>query len=250
MQTLLQFQVPSLLAETAAEIVAFTPRLVGALLVLLVGWFLGAAAFRVVARVADRIQLDRAVLTTPLGKMLGGTEKAVSRAFGSLAKWFVYALAILAAANVLAVQLLSEWIATAVSYLPSLVAGLLVIVVGFVLADFVADAVRSTRAATEARITGAFAQGTRLFLYFVVIVIGLSTMGIDTTILNTFAQALAWGVAAAVAIGVGGALAFGGRDFVAENIDRWAGSARSVSRRPPESGEGQGPAAADGGVEG
>ena len=74
------------------------------------------AVAKVVRAVADRVETDRMVLETPIGRLLGGTEAAVSNAFGTLAKWFVYALAILAAANVLAISLLSEWISTAVSY--------------------------------------------------------------------------------------------------------------------------------------
>lgn len=243
---LLQLDVPASLTELVSNVVAFTPRLVGAVVVLLIGWVLGGIVARAVAEISDRIEMDRAVLATPIGSILGGTEGAVSKAFGTLAKWFVFALAILAAANILAVALLSEWIATAVSYLPAFAAGLLVIVLGFVLADFIGDSIERTQAATENSYTGVFATGVKLFLYFTVVVIGLSTMGIDTTILMTFSQALAWGVAAAVAIGVGGAVAWGGKDFVHDNIDRWAGSARSASMRRTEGGD---MAAADGGAD-
>jgi hypothetical protein len=209
--------------------ITFAPRIVAAVIVLLIGWLVGRAAARLVSSLADRVEMDKAVLATPLGAILGGSEHAVSSAFGTLSAWFVYALAILAAANVLAIALLSEWISTAVSYLPSFVAGLLVIVVGFVVADFIGDAIARTRAATQTAYTGAFATGTRIFLYFTAVVIGLSTMGIDVAILFTVAQALAWGFAAAIAIGLGGMLALGGRDYVAENIERWAGGARSVT---------------------
>ena len=234
MQTALQLAVPEYLEETVSATVAFTPRLIGALVILLVGWFLGGLAARVVARVADRIELDRATLSTPLGAMLGGTEQAVSSAFGTLAQWFVFAVAILAAANVLAIPLLSQWVATAVSYLPAFIAGLLVIVVGFVVADFVGDAINRTRAATETRYTSVFATGTRLFLYFTAVVIGLSTMGVDVALLLTIAQAFAWGIAAAFAIGVGIALGWGGRDYVAANIDRWMGNVGYAARTRDE----------------
>jgi len=142
---------------TVQQTVAFLPRLVGALVVLLIGWLLGRGAFRVVRELADRVELDKLVLKTPLGRVLGGTEASVSHAFGTLAKWFVYALAILAAADVLAIPLLSEWIATAVSYLPAFVAGLLVIVFGFIVADWIGDAIERTRAATETAYTAWFA---------------------------------------------------------------------------------------------
>lgn len=245
----MQVGVPPYLTEAVSETIAFLPRLVGAVLILIVGWILGGIFARVVAKVADRVEVDKAVLKTPLGSILGGTERAVSTAFGSVAKWFVFALAILAASNVLAVELLSVWVSDAVSYLPALVAGLLIIVLSFVVADFIGDAIERTRETTETAYTGAFATGVRLFLYFTVIVIGLGTMGVETAILMTFAQALSWGIAAAVAIGVGIAIGWGGKDYVANNVDRWAGSARRASARSTEPTEGSDVAAADGGVE-
>lgn len=207
--------------------IEFLPRLIGALLILLIGWVIGRAVGGFVTRLADRVQLDQMVLDTPLGAILGGTERAVSRAFGTLARWLVYALAILAAADVLAIAVLSEWINTAVSYLPAFVAGLLVIILGFVVADFIGDAITRTQAATQTRYTRWFASGVQFFLYFVAIVIGLDTMGIDVDILFVFARAISWGVAVALALGVGIAFGLGGKEYVEENIDRWARSGKS-----------------------
>lgn len=215
--------------NTLREIIAFLPRLVGALLILLIGWIVGAALGRLVRELVDRVELDRMVLDTPLGRILGGTERAVSKAFGKITEWFVIALAVLAAANVLAIELLSEWIQTAVSYLPAFIAGLLVIIIGFVVADFIGDAIARTKAATQTGYTSWFANGTRMFLYFIAIVIGLDTMGIDVSILYLFARAIAWGLAAAIALGVGIAVGWGGHDYVANNINRWMGKASSPS---------------------
>jgi ABC-type siderophore export system fused ATPase/permease subunit len=233
----LQVGVPEFLENTIASIIAFLPRLVGALLILLVGWIIGRALAGLVSRLADRVGLGQMVTDTPLGRIMGGSQRAVSKTFGRIAAWFVYALAILAAANALAIPILSEWIATAVSYLPAFIAGLLVIVLGFVVADFIADMITRTRAATQSRYTSWFATGTRMFLYFTAIVIGLDTMGIDVSILYLFARALAWGFAAAIALGVGIALGWGGRDYVAHNIDRWMSSARQETPSPEQSSD-------------
>ena len=202
-------------------------------MVLLVGWLLGIAAARVVTvtATADRIRIGRAVLGTPLGRILGGTEAAVSNAFGWLAERFAFALAILAAANVLAIDLLSQRIQTAVSFLPAFVAGLLVVVLGFVVADFIGDAIMRARTATQTAYTGCLAAGTRMFRYFTALVIGLDTVGIDVGTLFVFANAFAWGLAT-VAIGVGVALGRGGHTYVEENIDRWTNRASSDTPEP------------------
>ncbi|ELY38216.1 mechanosensitive ion channel family protein [Natronorubrum tibetense] len=240
-----QIQLPEFLQDTVASMVAFVPRLIGALLILLIGWIIGRVVAGVVMRIADGIELDRMVLETPLGRMLGGTESAVSHAFGTLAKWFVYAIAILAASNVLAIPELSAWVATAVTYLPLLIAGIAVIVVGFVVADFIGDVIERTQATTGSGATKLFASGVRIFLYFTAIVIGLDTMGIDVGILYVFARALAWGLAAAVAIGFGVAFGLGGREYVSENIGDWASRTPSLSQSDQQRGSDAGASSTD-----
>jgi uncharacterized membrane protein len=89
-----------------------------------------------------------------------------------------------------------------------------------------------TRAATQTAYTAWFAAGTRMFLYFTAIVIGLDTMGVNVGILFVFAEAVAWGLAAAIAIGFGIAVGWGGHTYVQENIDRWMGRASAGTPSP------------------
>lgn len=207
--------------QLITSIVAATPNIIAALIILLIGWIVGRIVGGIVTRLADRAEIDKMVLSTPIGNILGGTERAVSRSFGKLAKWFIYALTILAAADVLAINLLSQWISEAVSYLPSLIGGILITVLGFILADFIADAVHRTKSATKTRYTGMISSAIRIFLYFIVTVIGLDTMGVDVTILNIFATALAWGLAAGIGLAIAIAFGWGGKDYVKNNINRW-----------------------------
>jgi hypothetical protein len=238
--TVLQLQaVPEFLEQTIAQIVAFLPRLVSALVILLIGWIVGVVAGKIVQRVAGKAHLDRRVRGTPLGRMFDdsgheGGEGSISSALGSLTKWFFIALAVLAMANVLAIPLLSQWIARAVAFLPAFIAGILIILLGFIFADFIGDMIMRTRAATQTAYTSWFALGTRLFLYFAVIVIGLDTMGVEVQILYLFARALAWGLAAALALGVGIAVGWGGHQYVSNNINQWMGSASDSTPSPQQ----------------
>ena len=217
----LQLGVPDYLEETVAEIVAFLPALFGALVILVIGWVVGRVIGGVVRRLVDRSTIDSRVVNTPLGGALGGSETAVSRSLGRVAAYFVYALALLAAADALAIDLLSAWISTAVSYLPAFVAGALIIVLGFVLADFVADVVEGIETVSNVRYTRILGDGVRAFLYLVVIVVGLDTMGVDVGILYLLTAAVAGGIGLGIALAVGLAVGLGGRDYVSTNIGDW-----------------------------
>ncbi|WP_135824006.1 mechanosensitive ion channel family protein [Halorussus ruber] len=218
---------PEWLGNSLSEIIAALPRLFGAVVILLIGWAVGRILGGVVSTVADKAGLDQSARGTPLGRMMGDSRDALSNFLGKVSAWFVYALAILAAANTLAIPILSEWIATAVSYLPAFIAGLLVIIGGFIVSDFIGDAITRTRAATHSAYTNYFATGVRMFLYFTAVVIGLDTMGVDVELLYIFAQALAWGLAAGLALAIGVGFGWGSKDYIANNMNRWAGTARS-----------------------
>ncbi len=106
------------------------------------------------------------------------------------------------------------------------------IVLGFVVADFIGDAIMRTQASTQTAYTSWFIAGSWIFIYFTVIVIGPDTMGVDVGILFVFFEVVAWGLAAAVAIGVGIAVSWDGHTSVQENIDRWMGRASAGTPSP------------------
>lgn len=231
-----QLQLDQILApfsDLITSIALLIPRLIGALLILLIGWFFGRIIARIVSTIVDRVELDRLVLQTPLGDILGGTEKTVSNTFGKLAAYYIYFIALLAAANVLNIPLLSAWIADAVSYLPALIAGLLIIVIGFIVVDFIGDVIERSSATTNDRYTSVLATVVQMFLYFIVIVVALDTMQVDVEILYIFAAALAGGLGLALAIGLGIAFGLGARGYVAENIEDWAGQASTEMGSEP-----------------
>ncbi|MBC5793023.1 MAG: hypothetical protein H8Z69_03195 [Nanohaloarchaea archaeon] len=222
----LETDLPTWLQEPVSTTLGFLPELIGALIILVIGWVVGRFVGGIVRQMVDRFQLDRQLLGTPLGDKMGGTEASVAGFFGKLVKWFIYGLAFLAAANLLAIPLLSQWISVALTYLPAFIGGVLVIVLGFVLADWIGDAIERTDTATRTGYTEFIADGVRVFLYFTAIVIGLDTMAVDVTILYIFGRAVSWGVALGIALALGIGFGWGSKDYISENIERWSSKAR------------------------
>jgi len=218
------------ISEIMSYLVASIPNLIGAAIVLLLGWIIGRVTGSFVRRLVDRSGLDESLSTTPIAKMMGDSERAFSKASGKVTKWFIYLAAVLAATNILAIPLLSQWISVALTYIPVLVAGLLTILIGFIIADFIGDFISRTEAFTQTRFTELLADGVRIFLYFTVTVIGLDTMGLDVTLLYVFARALSWGLAAGIGLAIAIGFGWGSKDYIAENIGEWRQRAREESQ--------------------
>jgi hypothetical protein len=216
------------------QLAVLTPRLVGAVIVLIIGYVGGRLIGRGVAKILDKIGFDDALRRTAIGKAVEKTEMRIVGFFDIIVRWFVYLVAVLAAVDILQIAILSSFIRQVVEYLPSFAAGLLVILVGFIAADFVGDAVRSVGKAGAIEYAGIFAGALRFVLYFVVIIMGLSLMRVEVNILYIFANALAWGIAAGVAVGLGIAFGWGFKDAISKRADSWLSalseSAKKVTR--------------------
>ena len=143
---------------------------------------------------------------------------------------FIYLIAVFAAVNVLQIEILTHYMKMVVEYLPSLIAGIVILIFGLMIADFIGDAITAVGREAKIEYASLVSLAVRGVLYLVVIIIGLSTMKIDVSILNVVVTAISWGVAGAIALGVGLALGFGLKDYVARKAEDWLKRASESAR--------------------
>jgi hypothetical protein len=208
-------------ANLLTELVKLAPRIAGALIVLVVGWAAGRLTGRGLSKILDKAGLDEALRRTAIGKALDRTRITIVGFFDLVIRWFVYLVAILAAVDILQISILSNFISQIVQYLPRFIAGVFILLIGFIVADFVADALRAVGKEGRLEYAPIFADALRFVFYFVVLAIGLSTMQVDISVLYIFANALAWGIALGVAVGLGIAFGWGFKDAIAKRADKW-----------------------------
>jgi hypothetical protein len=213
---------------------ALIPKAAISLTVLVIGWVVGRLLGRGVSKALGRVGVDKALRKTVIGKAIERSGVTCIRFFDLLVRWFVYVIAILAVVDVLEIEILANFVSMAVGYLPTFIAGIFILVVGFVVSDFIADTVRAVGREVGIGLSGVLALGLRLFMYFVVFVVALTTMKIDVTILQTFANALAWGIAIGIAAGIGIAIGLGFKDTVAKNADKWIRETRRAAEKANE----------------
>lgn len=192
--------------------------MIAAFAILLLGWAIGRLVSLFIRRVGRTVRLEQRTMNTPLGRALD-RPGAILNLCGMAGAFYIYFVAILAALDILGLTLFADWVGRALSYLPSLFAGLLVIVIGFAVAEFVGNRLGRTR--TDGRDSSLVSKAVCIPLYLVVITVGLDTMGVDTGFLYIVFTALAVSVGLTVGIGAGTAIGFGGWPYVAANIDEW-----------------------------
>ena len=203
------------------QFVAFLPRIIGAIIILIIGWAVGRLLGAAISRLLDKAGVDDALRKTSVGKAIERAGVPTPRFFDILVRVFIYLIAVFAAVNVLQIDVLTYYMKMVVEYLPSLIAGIVILIFGLMIADFIGDAITAVGREAKIEYASLASIAVRGALYLVVIIIGLSTMKIDVSILNVVVTAISWGVAGAIALGGGLALGFGLRDYVAKKAEEW-----------------------------
>lgn len=201
----------SMLTASAGAVIGFLPKLIGALLVLLIGW--------VVARLASAL-LRRAVsggldaflerLNVHAALERSSIAATPSEILGGVLYWFIMIFFVMAASEVLGLSAVADAITRILGYVPSVISAALVLAAGVFLARFVGNLVTSAGTAADlsyARGLGSVAQTS------IVVMVGVVTMeqlGVDTQILVTVITV----TVAAITAGMGLAFALGSREAV------------------------------------
>ena len=220
----------SLLADVWITFIAMLPKVAGAIIVLIIGWIAGRVIGKGVSRVLDKVGVDDALHKTAIGKAVERSGVSTVRFFDLIIRWFIYLIAVFAAVDILDIAVLSEFMKTVVEYLPSFIGGVFIVIFGFIIADFIGDAVAAVGKEAKIEFSGVMAAGLKLLLYFVVLTIALGLMRIDVEILYIFARAVAWGAAIGVGAGLGIALGWGFKDVIAKNAKKWITSVEKTAK--------------------
>lgn len=197
----------------------YLPSLIGAMIILLVGWIIA----RFVRTAAKRIlgSLNKALERTFQTGFLASTRlpTGASTIFGEAAFWIIIFATLTIAARVAQLPTISRWLNDIIIFLPDVLLGAATIVLGYIISsvigDQVADAARSAKS-TQSTLLGRIAQGT---VFVIAAIIGLDQIGVDVTFLVTIS-----GVAVgSVLLGFSIAFGLGSREYVSNLI-----SARAV----------------------
>jgi hypothetical protein len=167
-----------------------------------------------------RIGLSEAVLETPLGTPFRGT-RSVEDFVELIIKSLFYVLALVVIVSSAGFQRLGQYGDALVRYGPSVIGGVLVVLVGFVIAGYVGKSIKTSPViggSDFAILGGETAKG---IIYLISITLGLDAFGYSTAILNTLANAVVIGVGLGIAAAIGIGVGLGSQDYVADNIESW-----------------------------
>ncbi len=207
---------------------AAIPLVIGALLILAIGWILAGFAARIVTGLLQRAGADR--LFAQHGGDVYGSQSAnvqPSRIAGEIVKWVIRFVFIVAAANTLGMTQVSELLNQVLLWIPNLIVAVVILLLAPLLARFVRGIIQAgagNMGFSNARFLGWLAE---VAIVGFAVIVALKQVGIAGDLLSI----LFMGVVAAVAIAFGLAFGLGGRDVAAELTRSWYTSSTVAAQR-------------------
>ncbi len=200
------------------RVLGFLPTLISVIVILVVGWILATLIQKVVTRFLKLARLDTASEKTGIANILtkGDINYTLSEIIGILIYWLMMLVVILAAVNALQLTVAAELLNRVILYMPNVIAGIFILVLGIFFATIVANAVRTTAANAGIAQARSLGQATQIIIGVFVFVEALKQLQIDTTVIDLLLKA----ILGALALGIGLAIGLGCKDIAAKYVSQ------------------------------
>ncbi len=203
--------------EMLTKILGYLPTLLGALIILVVGWIVARIIKRLIETVLKAVRFDvladKAGITGILKK--GDLKITASALISGLVYWLVIIMVLVMVVNALGLPVASSVLASLFAYVPNVIAALFVLVVAMFLASFVSGIVQTAAGNANLPRPELYAGVSRWAIIIFAVTIALGELGIATLLVTATFNIILGGVCLGLALAFG----LGGKDAAAKYLD-------------------------------
>lgn len=199
-----------------AKIASFIPNLLGALIVVILGFLVARLLDTLLSKLLAKLGLDRLTQGTGLNKMLArvGIKVPVSVLIGKIVYWFVLLVFLVSALESLGLERISSALDVLALYVPKVFAAAIVLLAGVLLAQLLNSLVSGAAEGVGLEYATALGRLAQGLVVIISISVAFGQLEIKAELLNYVIAIVLFSVGLAVAIAVG----FGCREIVGQII--------------------------------
>jgi len=204
--------------EMLTKIMAYLPVLLGALLILIVGWIVAKIIRSIVNGVLKVVRFDALADKAGISEILrkGDLKTSARQVVSSLVYWLIIIMVLVMVANALGLPKASDLLSSLFAYVPKVIAALLVLVVAMFLASFVSGIVRIAAGNAKLPKPEMLAGISRWTIIIFAVTISLAQLGIAPLLVTATFNIILGGIVLALALAFG----LGGKDAAARYLDK------------------------------
>ena len=213
--TVAAVEISQSLQRAVDDLLAFLPRLLGFLIILLIGFVVAKALQKLVTVALEKAGTDRALREGASGEVVSrvAPDASPSALIGRVVFWFVFLGALSIAISSLGITALNNFLADVFAYLPNIVVAILIFILAGALAGLLAKLISNAMGDSGAWKLAATAVPALVMAIAVFMI--LNQLQIATAIVTiTYAA-----VMGALALGMALAFGLGGRDVASRLLE-------------------------------
>lgn len=206
-------------SEFLAQVSLFLPRILAALLVLIIGAFVAKALRRIVIKVLETFRVSAMLKNTPVEHFVDNSEigQKVEVIIGSIFYWLVMLIVLHTSVTILGLEPLSAVLNKLLNYLPNIISAILVLFIGTLLAGVVESVVKGSIKTIDGKSSRFLGKIASYLVVSLAVMAAISELGIA----SEFITIIFVGFIAMLSLGVGLALGLGGQDVVRKALNSW-----------------------------
>ena len=207
--------------------VSIIPEIIGAIIILIVGWFIAIAIGKLVAEILKKIKFNQIFERGNWKEALSRAEIKVDPAgfVGAIAKWVLFIVFLVAAADVLGLSAFAGLLKGILSYIPRVITAVFIFVVTVIIVDIVDKLIRAFVEKAKVgygHLVSIIVRYSIWVLAIIIIIQELKSIQVIETLFNT----LLTGIVAFLVIAFGLAFGLGGKDVATDILQEWRRKAK------------------------
>jgi hypothetical protein len=197
-----------------ASVFAFLPNVIAFLIILLVGYLIVLGVVRVLRYGMSRANFERHIGQTRLGQAVERAGTSLTNIVVTTFKWILILIVVVYAITALGIPSLTLSMNAVLAWIPRLAAAAIIVFFGALAASWIGHTLENSLPRYGVGGGKLVGLAVELLIYGIVFNFALIQIGFAQGILFVTTTAFAWGMAAALAIGFGVALAYGLREVI------------------------------------
>ncbi|HSL30255.1 MAG TPA: hypothetical protein VK900_13735 [Anaerolineales bacterium] len=204
---------------------AAIPRIIGFLVIIIVGWLISGALAAGVAALLRAVRFNELAQNSGFSGFVRnmGVRKDPAGLLADIAKWFVRLIVLVVAFDALGLPAVSAVLQQFLLWIPNLVVAVVVLVIAGLAANALGNLIRGATAQAGFDNPDLLATIARVAVWAFGIVVAVNQIGIAQALVNT----LFMGFIGALALAAGLAFGLGGRETAGRIVDSWYNRGRA-----------------------
>lgn len=184
------------------------PNILEGIIIIIVGWIVAKVLSKVIGKIVEVIRLNEVLSTAGVKNFFqkSGIKVNINSIFEEIVKWFILIVFFMSAAEAFGLPQVNQFLNSVLLYIPNVIIAALIVIVGVLIANFLADIAHGTTKATKAGSPQVIASVVRYAVIIFTVFTALAQLDIGKVFLDSFFNNLGLALAAAfgLAFGLGG----------------------------------------------